>query len=114
MAKGKSKLGGSAGFDRFAGGDIEQKVYKKLPKYAQDAVIAVDSYNPRDYGYNDPINYHLYYIDKGGTIQFLSEDGKDFFGEVRGLKATFGRVDDFAIPANYQYNMGDTFKKKKT
>ena len=100
-------------YDRFAGGNIEMKTYNKLPKYAQDAVIAVDSYNPREYGYNEPINYNLYYIDKSGTIQFLSEDGSDFMSEVRGLKNDFGKVEDFNIPKGYRYNGGDTFERRR-
>ena len=100
-------------YDRFKGGDIKMKVYNKLPKYAQDSVIALDSYNPRDYGYNEPINYHMYYVDRDGTLQFLSEDGSDFMAELRGMKEDFGKVDDFLIPTNYQYNEGDKFERRK-
>ena len=113
MGKGTSKVGGNNGYNRFEGGNIEMKVYNRLPKYAQDAVIAVDSYNPREYGYNEPINYNMYYIDKNGTINSFYEDGADFFAEVRGLKNDFGKVDDFNIPKGYQFNTGDTFKKKR-
>lgn len=100
-------------YDRFKGNQIERKVYDKLPKYAQDSVIALDSYNPRQYGYNEPINYHMYYIDKNGTITFLSEDGADFMSEVRGLKGDFGKVDDFKIPTDYKYSEGDKFERRK-
>ena len=91
--------------------DIEAKIFKKLPKYAQDAVIALDSYNPRSYGYNEPINYHLYYVDKNGVINFLSEDGSDFLAEVRGLKNDFGRYEDW----NYQgdYSEGQQLHRRK-
>ena len=100
-------------YDRFASGNIEIKTYNKLPKYAQDSVIALDSYNPRSYGYNEPINYHMYYVDNQGVVTFLSEDGTDFLAQVRFLgRSQFGKVEDFDIPANYQYNEGDKLKRK--
>ena len=70
-------------YDRFAGNDIEMKTFNKLPKYIKDSVIAVDSYNPRSYGYNEPIKYHIYYVNKDGVVTFFSEDGSDFLGEMR-------------------------------
>lgn len=108
-----SRGGNQKPFDRFEGGDIEMKTFNKLPKYAQDSVIAVDSYDPRSYGYNEPINYHMYYIDKDGVIQFMSEDGADFIGEVRSQRGDFGRVDDFDFPSGYQYNAGDVIPRKR-
>lgn len=101
-------------YDRFSGGNIEMKTFNKLPKYIQDSVIAVDSYNPRKYGYNEPINYHLYYVNKDGIVTYFSEDGADFLGEMRSWgKNEFGKVDDFDIPAGYKYNEGDQLKRRK-
>lgn len=119
MGKGTSKAGGgkiavpAKPYDRFATGNIEMKTYNKLPKYVQDSVIAVDSYDPRKYGYNEPINYHLYYVNDKGVVDFVSEDGADFLGQLRFMgKTAFGKVSDYDIPSNYEYNTGDVLKKK--
>ena len=98
-----SRMSGSAQpFDRFKSGGIDMKTYNKLPQYAKDSVLAIDSYNPREYGYNEPNNYHMFYVDKGGTVQFISEDGKDFMAEVRASRSDFGKVDDFDFPSGYK------------
>ena len=98
--------------DRFAGNSIEMKTFNKLPKYIQDAVIAVDSYNPRSYGYNEPINYHIYYVNKDGVITFFSEEGADFLGEMRSWgKAEFGKVDDWVYTGNY--NEGEQLERRR-
>lgn len=100
-------------FDRFTDGDIDMKVFRKLPKYAQDSVIAVDVYNPREYGYNEPNIYHMYYVDKDGKIDWIDEEGSDFLGQVRFQRGDFGKVDDFDFPSGYQYKLGDVIPRKR-
>lgn len=96
--------------DRFK--DIEMKTYNKLPKYIQDATIAVDSYDPRSYGYKEPINYHIYYVDKDGKVNFYSGDGADFISNMRYWgKDAFGKVDDFEY--NGKFSEGDILKRKQ-
>lgn len=98
-------------YDRFSGNDIEMKVFKRLPKYIQDSVVALDSYNPRQYGYNEPINYHIYYVNRDGVITFFSEDGSDFLGEMRSWgKEEFGKIDEWVYTGNY--NEGEQLKRR--
>ena len=80
---------------------MENRILAKLPKYAQKAVICLDAYDPRRYGYNRPINYNMYYVDRFGYVGFIDEDGADFIDAVRSLKDSFGDASAYYIPSDY-------------
>ena len=101
-------LNNESAFNRFAPGNIDMRVYNRLPKYAQKSILMLDADNP---GYNEPINYNMYWIKNDGEIMSMWEDGKDFYDSVRYHKNDFGNVDDFIIPKGL--NIGDKMRRKK-
>lgn len=90
------------------GRDIDEKMYKRLPKKMQDAVIAIDNSKTMDGNHAS-----IYYVTSSGTIDYFDEYGLgDFYSGIRGIPASeLGKVSDWQYSGGYR--VGDQLRRKR-
>lgn len=94
--------------DSVTGKDIDEKMYSKLPKRMQDAVISLENTKTLDGNHAS-----IYYITSNGTVDYFDEYGLgDFYWGVKHIpKEDLGKVSDWQYSGNY--SMGDQLKRKR-
>lgn len=86
--------------------DIDEKMYERLPKKMQSAVVALENSKTMDGNHAS-----IYFINSQGQIDYFDEYGLgDFYAGVRAIKDV-GVASDWEYDGNY--NTGDQLRRRR-
>ncbi len=91
---------------RFFDHDIDEKMYDRLPKKMQAAVVALDNSKTADGNHAS-----IYFINSAGRIDYFDEYGLgDFYAGVRAIKDV-GNAADWQYDGSYK--IGQQLKRRR-